>query len=447
MRITCLFLFLFINSLLPAQELSPVELREDLSQLKEAIHQFNPALDAYNPNFDQKADSLIATVNEGTIAIISAFKKISQLCALSNEGHFSLGNWTDTVHSGFIQNRYAYLPISVSILRDKVYVWSDFSNEQRLNRGDEILSLNGQSAKEILREIYSATPSDGEIQTYQAKTVELGFTWMYYLFISQVEEHKIAVQNAKGERIELSIQALPRKVMVENSEKYSTEKKAVDEDSFYKLDYRDKTAVLTLPSFDYRRIEEYDIKSKKLYKTLFSALKEKEVENLIIDLRGNTGGRNELADDIVPFIQKKEGPFLKKTISWEGKEKTYKFPKKSKLAFTGKIYVLIDGRTYSAGNSLARYLKEYGDAMVIGEESGTRYEGFVAGSKQVITLAHSQIEIGIPRYHIFFPESSKQPTSNRGLMPDLITSYGIDELILEKDLHMEQARILINNNK
>jgi hypothetical protein len=41
---------------------------------------------------------------------------------------------------------------------------------------------------------------------------------------------------------------------------------------------------------------------------------------------------------MVPYILKKnvDAPFLKKTVSWEGKTKTCKFSKPSKLAFTGK---------------------------------------------------------------------------------------------------------------
>lgn len=148
---------------------------------------------------------------------------------------------------------------------------------------------------------------------------------------------------------------------------------------------------------------------------------------------------------MVPFILKKPGqdPFLKKTISWERKERTYKFPTPSKWAFKGNIYVLVDGRTYSAGNTLCRYLKEYADAVVIGEETGTRYEGFAAGSKQYVTLTNSQLRIGIPRYHILFPKSARQTTSNRGTLPDFTIRYTMDDIIQQKDLHMDKANSLI----
>ena len=218
-----------------------------------------------------------------------------------------------------------------------------------------------------------------------------------------------------------------------------------ENEGFYTLKHDKGVSYLTLPSFDFRLIDQYGVKAEKLYKSIFTEIANEQSQYLVIDLRENTGGRNEFADEMVPYINKgKEDPFLKKTISWKGKEKIYKLPKTSKLAFQGKVYVLVDGRTYSAGSTLARYLKEYANAVVIGEETGTRYEGFAAGSSQDIILISSQLRIGIPRYHILFPKSEMQTTSNRGLLPDKIITPSIEDLINGKDLQMNKARELIH---
>ncbi|MTI19891.1 hypothetical protein E1176_02550 [Fulvivirga sp. RKSG066] len=195
-------------------------------------------------------------------------------------------------------------------------------------------------------------------------------------------------------------------------------------------------------------MEKHKIKVKSFYKDIFNQLKTNDIKTLVLDLRDNTGGRNEFAEDMVPFILKSENdtPYLKKTISWEGKEKIYDMPKASKDVFSGKIFVLVNGRTYSAGSMLTRYLREFAQATVIGEETGTRYEGFAAGSKQFVTLSNSQLRIGIPRYHITFPPSEKQTTSNRGLIPDYTVEYKIEDLIKERDLHLEKVHELIDSN-
>ena len=434
-----LFVFLFSN--LYSQKMSKEYLLEDLAQLREAIHAYNPALEIYNPQFDAKADSLVNLISADSISYLEAFKRISQLATLSNEGHFSLGNWQDTVHSGFLANRYQYLPVSVRILDGKIFAWIDNSNEQVLNRGDEILNINGLSSSRILKEIYSATPADGAIETYLQKTVEIGFPWMYYLYVSQPDAFEMELRDTSGNLRAVRIDALTRDEQFDNYDKYYPDREEEKEEAFYDLKIEGSTAFFTLNSFDYRLVDK--VKSSKFYKEIFAELQSKNIKNLVVDLRDNTGGRNEFADDIVPFICNRQDDFLKKTLSWDLKMKTYKFPKRAKEAFDEKIYVLVDGRTYSAGSTLARYLNEYADAVIIGEETGTRYEGFVAGSKQAISLQNINVKIGIPRYHIYFPESSLQTTSNRVLIPDLKITYSIQDLIRKRDLHMEKVNKLI----
>jgi hypothetical protein len=434
--------------MLPGQQLSSEQLRQDLLELKNAIQEYNPALEIYNPDFDGNAHSLLAQVPGDSVTYIEAFQFFSELCAMSNEGHFSLGDWSDTVHAGFLGNTYKYLPLSVNIVQGKIIIWIDNSKEQSTERGDEIVSIDGLTANHILARFYEVYPADGDITSYVDRNIEFGFSWMYYLYISQADISDLVIKDKDGKSKEISISALTRDTQFENYAKYYPERannNNTEEEAFYTLRYEGNTAYLTLPSFDYRQVEKYDINSKQFYKDLFTKLKNNQTKHLVIDLRGNTGGRNEFADDMVPFIMKKsaEAPFLKKTISWNGKERTYRFPKRSKLAYRGTVYVLVDGRTYSAGNTLARYLVEFGDAIVIGEETGTRYEGFAAGSTQYVTLTHSGLKFGIPRYHILFPKSAKQLTSNRGLLPHHAIRHSIEDIVLEKDLHLEKVDSLI----
>lgn len=446
--VSCAIL-IFSHCSIFAQFLQKDEALEDLEMLRESIKTYNPALPHYHPEFDSLSTVEIQSVERDSVSLFDYFTAVSRICALSNEGHFSIGNWSDTIHAGIPENRYAYLPVEVLLTQTGIYVAGDYSNEQSLNRGNKILSINGKSTRDILLSLRKIVPSDGHILTYADRSIETGFPWLYYFHIERPETFEIEYQNRNGVRDSTRISALLKSEQSVNYKKYLKQKEslsAVSDASFYELNYFDEYAVLKLPSFDWRRVEKHDVKAKKMYKKLFKELAERDVRNLIIDLRDNTGGRNEFADRMVPYILRidKDDPFLKKTISWEGKEKTYKMPKASKFLFEGKLFVLVNGKTYSAGNTLARYLKEYGDAIIIGEETGTRYEGFAAGSKQAVTLPNSELVIGIPRYHIFFPKSDAQSTKNRGLMPDVKIDYGIEDRLAERDLEKEKAMTLIN---
>ncbi|MCT4622234.1 MAG: S41 family peptidase [Schleiferiaceae bacterium] len=427
----------------PAQ-FSQEQVQEDFQFLEQSIKTYNPALFLYNPDFEEHTEQLFASFPDRPLNRFDHFKLMSTLCALSNEGHFGLGNWQDTVHNGFMQNRFKYLPVAISIIDGGIYVWKDYSNERLLASGDKIVSVNGMNIQDILATLKEAYPADGQIETFTIKIIENGLSWLYYLYIDQPEYYDIELTTGKTYRIK----AITRNKQGENVAAYFPKKEKEEIDAFSTLKYKDNTAILVLPSFDRQRAEKFKVSSKKFYAQIFEELNEKEVTSLIIDLRDNTGGRNEFADDLVPFIlkQNESTAFLKKTISWEGKEKTYKMPKKSKDVFNGEIYVLVNGHTYSAGHTAARYLKEFGNAMIIGEETGTRYEGFAAGSQQYVTLPNLGIQIAIPRYHIQFPASELQPTSNRGLLPNHAIHATWESKLEEKDLHMIKAFDLISKN-
>lgn len=443
-----IFSLLLLQSPLFSQQLSKAQVVEDLKLLRESIQIYNPALYDYNHNFDNKSIQLIAEIDQDSLTFFEYYFLVSKLCGLSNEGHFSLGTWNDTIHKGIPQNSYFYPPFDVKILDDKIIIWRDYSNEQELIEGAQILSINGISAEYILTRLSEATPTDGSNKTWARSIIEIGFPWMYYFYIEQADRLILSVQTPEGDVQSSEVLPLTKLQQTENYWEYILSElppETQEEQAFYNLRHGANYTLLTLPSFSYQLIEEENIKSNKLYKSIFTEITEQGTENLIIDLRGNTGGRNEFADDMVSYLIKQPSiyPYLKKTVSWDGGEKTYKMPGASKLAFTGTTYLLVDGQTYSAGSTLARYIREYGEAVVIGEETGTRYEGFAAGSSQYIFLPNTNVRIGIPRYKITFPRSRKQTTINRGMIPQYKISYSYEDLLYDRDLHLEKALELI----
>lgn len=452
MRTIAITLLLLLSQVkVISQTLSRAEASEDLTILQQSIKQFNPALPHYHPEFDRLSNLVIQSVKDHQ-TIFEYFTLVSKICALSNEGHFALGNWEDVVHKGIINNTHAYLPLAVIIAQGQLYVKNDYSNEQVLLSGDQVLSINNQPADQILSQLIDVMPSDGHIKTYALDNIESYFQWLYLFHVEQAETFRISYVHANKEIKTVKISALIRSDQVRNAKAQSSGRLQNDAkalDGFYDLQIEEAYAILTLPSFDYRRVQKYEVKSKKMYETIFKELDEQMVSQLIIDLRGNTGGRTEFADDMVPYFLNPENSdeFLKKSVSWKGKQKTYKMPRASKYSFKGNIYVLTDGLTFSSGSSLARYLKEYANAIIIGEESGTRYEGFAAGSKQYVILPHSELSIGIPRYHTLYPPARKQETTNRGVMPDHKISYSIDAILNSEDLHVEKATSLMNQQE
>ncbi len=452
MRKSFVLVLTLISIDLSAQTISKSEALAELNYLSKSIITYNPALSYYQLHYDSLVNTVINQPREEQISIFDHFTDIAKICAFSNEGHFNLGNWKDQVHKGFLDDEFQYLPLKVIFTADTLYVHRDYSNGQKIKPGAKIVSINGLKIDLILHRLVDCMPSDGIIKTYAYDKVSSSFNWLYYVHIEQVPEFIITYSTLDNLIQTDTITAITLQEQNRNYKKYHNKPEETDEakpDQFYELEIREDYSILTLTSFDRKRVEKFNVKPKKMYDEIFKELKENSVDNLIVDLRNNTGGINDFADQFVSYItvDGNQSSFLKKTISWEGKERVYKIPGLSKYHFNGQIYVLVNGMTYSAGSSLTRYLKEYGNAVIIGSETGTRYEGFAGGSTQYVTLPHSAIRIGIPRYHILFPESSKQSTKDRGVLPDYTINYSFQDLTEGIDLHIEKALLLISENK
>ncbi len=448
--ITTAILTLIIITKLFSQQLTKDQVTEDLNLLIQSIETYNPALKHYSPDFNAQAKAIVESVHQD-VSLIDAFALFNRIGALSNEGHFRVD--ANKVFKGLLDNKIKYLPVSVNIVSGKIYVRNIFTEQPQLEPYDEILSINGKPATQILQKLYQHIPSDGSISTYQAHKASRGFAWMYYMFVEQAEVFNITYKSlqSSGEKT-LVIPAITRGEQFENLKKKSGDskdktKKEKSINDFYELEIGENYAYLQLKSFDFRLVNEYELDSKKFYKQLFQEIKTKQVNHLIIDLRDNTGGRTEFADDMVPYIQQnREDDFLKKSVSWKSKTRKYKFPKKHKLAYEGKIYVLVNGLTFSAAGNLTRYLNEYGNAMIIGEETGARYEGYAAGSSELVELPNSRISVYIPRYHTLFPKSKIQQTRNRGTIPDVEIAATIQDMQANRDKVFEHTLELINKH-
>jgi hypothetical protein len=432
-----------------AQFFSAEQITQDLSYLAKEMERSIPCLHEYNPDFTNKANHLISTINS-SMKLMDLYALGCRMAALGNEGHINTYDWNSPLLNGFASNEYLYLPFSIKIFNEGIYIDEVYADIKQLNKGIRIHAINEIPILEIINKIEEHIPSDGVISTYSKIKVEEGFNWLYYLFISQdsIQHISIADQGTSNRLVSVEATSLEkmRSYMKSRGLASSTPKEPVS--AVYEFTINPDYALLKLKSFDWRSLENEKLSPKKLYTSIFTQLKEKRAHNLIVDLRGNTGGRNEFADEIIPYINKRnKTESFKTTISWEGKVKEYIIPKPNKLLFTGTIIVLVDGKTYSAGASIARFFKEYGEAFIIGEETGTRYEGFAGGSSNKIILPNSQIIFYLPRYHIKYQKSTLQMTTNRGLIPDFIITPDKESWLTQTDTPLLMAIQKIQSQK
>lgn len=127
----------------------------------------------------------------------------------------------------------------------------------------------------------------------------------------------------------------------------------------------------------------------------------------------------------------------------KNKESKIAEPKPNK--FDGTLYVLINGRSFSASCILSSNLKGSKRAFFVGEETGGTYNGTVAGTMPILTLPNSKLpfRIGlqdIRPYH-------KTEEFGRGIMPDKEIIPTIEQIENNEDPEMDWILQDIKNKK
>ena len=113
--------------------------------------------------------------------------------------------------------------------------------------------------------------------------------------------------------------------------------------------------------------------------------------------------------------------------------------KADRKPFRGDVYLLTDASNSSSTHYLAKTLREYKLATLVGEETGGNLKGMNGGQMFFVLLPHSQIEFDIPIYG-----SAEDPTAkNQGVKPDHEVQLRPADIAQGLDPYLEKVEHLI----
>jgi C-terminal processing protease CtpA/Prc len=189
---------------------------------------------------------------------------------------------------------------------------------------------------------------------------------------------------------------------------------------------------------------------------------------LVLDLRGNGGGRDALGRQLLqhlvdqPFQYYDDLVINSRTASFgryqaepdtvpeafveewkDGKLHAVKHPNwgthsPAAPVFGGRVFALVDGASFSTTCEFLSHVRNLGRATVIGQESGGAYVGNTSGFISEIRLPHTGVVIGVPRMRYDLAVKPAKPFG-RGILPDVAVSYDIQERLAAKDKELEIA--------
>lgn len=151
----------------------------------------------------------------------------------------------------------------------------------------------------------------------------------------------------------------------------------------------------------------------------FAEVYSNNIENVAIDLRGNTGGSNELTLYILAYLGVKEVPLGETAYPFENYSDLSipfiynKYYKADGQHFQGNFYVFTSNKSFSQSSRFVGIVKNLGLGDIIGEVAGGSVNGVCGGNG--VTTPNSKLVCVIPNYYAYIDST---PPLEAKIVPD-----------------------------
>lgn len=406
--------------------LASVELRADLQQLRSLLERKHPAPYRYTSRerMDQWFDSLSNTLNTpmGARAFLA---NITTIYPLLGDGHTLFLPADDPV-------RHRYLPIDVLLHGDSLFVRCDGPDGSGVRSGDRILMINGLRADEVVHALMQRQVRDGCNTTYPAWILDHWFRSYFRFAFGEPAEIDIQVRSADGIERSMRLSALPL-----DSIRAQWRTCVPEQADAIQLTWADSgIAVLTIPRFEAAALAKANGNASEQLRMAFDSIRERNVEHLVLDLRGNQGGDPQLAKLLLahlltePFTLVAEGPA-------SGQRRPVAEP------YTGRLYTLMDGGSFSATGMVLAQLELHRRGALIGEEAGGD-RTVLSGSARTAVLTHSHIACTMSRKRW---QLVHRADDGHGVLPTHPVDASAADRLSGRDPAMEAAMRLISEGR
>lgn len=460
--------------------ISEKDLKSDVDFTYRKLQQLHPDLYEYitKKDLDYKFDSLKITIRK-PMTSLDFYKKLSPVVAAVRQGHTfvypAVKLMTKKETKALIKKGTGpFSQFDFDYFNDKLYVIKNKSYNKSIKTGTEVVDVNGIKPKDLIEEYSEFYSSDGYNTTLKTRSsgkrfssffstqngikdsLRFNFKFNDSLKVITIKRQKEdTTKNVKKikktlttiDRIKSKALKKKKKVNGYNSDlkNYNRNLHFAEKDS--------SVAIMKIRSFkngDFRTF----------YKQSFSKIEKYKSTALILDLRDNGGGRvteianlySYLSDSTFVFLDKSEvvsrssllggayfngGSFGVKAVKTIFSPLIYTYlllavhkdsngknyydtqtkPQKVKNnSFKGKLYVLINGGSFSASSIISSNLKGSKRATFVGEETGGGYNGTVAGFMPKIKLPKSKLKIRIGL--MLIAPHHKTTIHGHGIFPD-----------------------------
>jgi hypothetical protein len=470
----------------PDKKFSRQQLQQDYTLLKNILEKKHPSLYWYTPK-DSMAfyfDSLQHVIADSMTELQFGWQVLAPLTQKIRCGHTSFSmsrNWYKFTRD----KRIPSFPLLLKVWGDTMLVTANLNRKDSvIKTGTVLTSINGTGSHQLLQQMFRYLPLDGYSDNVNYIRISSSFPYFHRNIFGIYKNYRVGYIDSTGiEKTALLPMWVPppadtgkknKTIPLVKPPRKQLRKERKESYRTLAIDSTLSTATMTLNTFSTgggRHLRSF-------IKQSFRKIRQQRINNFILDLRSNGGGEISMYTLLAKYIRHK--PFkVADTAFAAGKSlspytkyvkqglltnlgllfltkkqqdgyyhfgfyerKTYR-PKK-KNHFNGKVYVLVNGPTFSASTLLCNAIKGQSNVTVAGEEAGGGWHGNNGIMIPDIVLPNTKIRVRLPLFRLV--QYNHVPKDGRGLQPDIYIPPVAEAVKKGIDRKMEIIKGLIKSN-
>ena len=413
----------------------------DLDYLYQALEDAHINLYAYATK--QHLDSVYRDVRDAirkdSLDQREATNTFQHLVAAVNNGHTEV-DFPISAYVNYAYNGGTLFPLELAIENGHYFIRKNFSKANQIEIGSELVRINDEPIAQVIASIYQIISAE-RLYFKNAKVEVFSFPRLYWQVFGEQKQFNVAIRQNDSIK-NYTFAAVP---VIDG---YEAKREEIL-NARMQLKFYTTAAYLNPGSFG------GDIaKYQRFIDSAFAEINTRQTENLIIDLRNNSGGHDSFSDYLVAYIADKPflwqskftiksssflkahvkahndttDPYFKEILNHEnGEIYTYPLPKyqpqPENKRYKGTVYVLINRQSHSQATVTAAQIQDYNWGIIVGEETG-EYATLYASQFQ-FSLPHTDIAVKCSKGQIIRINGSTKP---QGVIPDIsINDHLLDE--------------------
>jgi hypothetical protein len=470
----------------PNKKYSPQQLQQDFSLLRNILEKKHPSLYWYTPkdSMDMYFDKYYSNVKDSMTEQQFGWQIVAPLTDKIHCGHTSFSR-SKAYNNWVAGKKIPSFPLLLKCWNDTLAVTANLNRKDSvLKRGTLITSINGIKNAEIIKTMFGYMTEDGYAINVNYSRLSNSFPYYHRNIFGVSKMYDVTYLDKTGKEQHINIAAVgllsdsSKKIkdsavfVKQPQQKKITRQQRLQEVRSLAVDTTINTAIITINSFSGSSLRTF-------YRQTFRYIKKTGIDNVVLDIRSNGGGRIRLSTlltkyvsrvnfkvadtsyavvkSLRPFSKYIKGGFMDNLglffLTQKKADGLYHFGHWEKKVnkpkavnnYTGNLYVLIAGNTFSAAALFSNAVKGQPGVALLGEETGGGWHGNNGILIPDIVLPNTHIKVRLPLFRLV--QYHHAPKDGHGIAPDIYLGTNYNALVKGIDYKMKFVMDMIHNKQ